>query len=156
LLAKRVPAASRPSAEDGAPRRFPSSEFAEAASPNEFENNIRAWFDAHGGTTSAPAGHLDLGYDFAITVEGRVYLVEVKLTTRQSLMSLKAVRALTTVLARQNSAGGILVSNARYTSAAIDLAKESSIALVTSEDLSKARSVTELLSSAMASASYGS
>lgn len=121
----------------------------EALPPRDFERLVAKLFEERGYEVEPTPPTHDAGVDLIVRApeDDQVLFVEVKKLSKQSRVSVDAVRKLLESVAFASGAMGILVSSSGFTAAAIALAATAPIVLRTLEELLAARSKRELLDS---------
>lgn len=119
----------------------------EALAPAEFERLVAEFFKERGYEVSMTPPTPDTGVDLVVTspTDNQVLLVEVKKLSRQSRVSVEAVRRFLEAVSLAGGAVGMLVSTSGYTAAALALAAGTPIVLRTLEDILAAKSRRELI-----------
>jgi hypothetical protein len=157
-IARRVRDLEGPSSRK--PGEFPSAEAAlraanqdpavlEALAPSEFEQLVAELFRERGYEVSATPPTRDSGVDLVVRSpeDGQVLLVEVKKLSRQSRVSVEAVRRLLGAVTLASGALGILVSTSGFTGAAMALGAAGPVVLRTLAEILAARSKRDLVES---------
>lgn len=111
----------------------------EATDYQMFETLVLEWFEKVGAVVEPSAP--DEGCDFRLRYENRDFLVEVKKLSRQGRVPVEALRSLIQAVHVSGSAGGILITSSPLTSAALSIARENSIAVLSLPDLVASSSV---------------
>ncbi len=121
----------------------------ESLSPVDFERLVTELFKERGYAVSTTRCTRDTGVDFALESQKakELVLVEVKKLSRQSRVSVDAVRKLLSAVSAAGAPLGLLVATSGYTAAAFALAAGTPILLRTLEEILAAKSETELLES---------
>lgn len=119
----------------------------EALAPSEFERLVAEFFKERGYEVSTTPTTRDAGVDLVITSpkDNQVLLVEVKKLSRQSRVSVEAVRRLLGTVSLASGALGVLVSTSGFTAAALALAAGTPIVLRTLEEILAAKSKNDLI-----------
>jgi hypothetical protein len=118
----------------------------EALAPSEFERLVAEFFRERGYDVSATSPTRDLGVDLEIRSpeDGQLLLVEVKKLSRQSRVSVEAVRHLLGI-AIASGALGVIVSTSGFTGAAMALGAAGHVVLRTLEEILAARTKRDLV-----------
>jgi restriction endonuclease/TIR domain-containing protein len=121
----------------------------EAPAPAEFERLVAELFRERGYEVSATPPTRDVGVDLVVRSpeDGQLLLVEVKKLSRQSRVSVEAVRRLLGAVALASGALGVLVSTSGFTGAAMALGAAGPVVLRTLEEILAARSKRDLVES---------
>lgn len=122
----------------------------EALAPSEFERLVAELFRERGFEVSTTPPTPDSGVDLVVRSpdDGQLMLVEVKKLSKQSRVSVEAVRRLLgAVSVVSGAAVGILVSTSGFTGAAMALGAAGPIVLKTLEEILAARSKRDLVES---------
>ena len=119
----------------------------EALSPTEFERLVADLFRERGYEVSAAHPQHDLGVDLVVRApeDGQVLFVELKKLSKQSRVSVEAVRQLLHAASLRAGTVGILVSTSGFTAAAAALAVGAPVVLRTLEETLAAKSKLDLL-----------
>jgi hypothetical protein len=121
----------------------------ESLSPVDFERLVAELFRERGYAVSTTQSTSDTSVDFAFKSQEdkEPVLVEVKKLSRQSRVSVEAVRRLLSAVSASGAPLGMLVATSGYTTAALALAAGTPILLRTLEEILAAKSEKELLQS---------
>lgn len=121
----------------------------EALSPAAFERLVAELFRERGYELSETAPTRDAGVDIVVRApeDGQILLVEVKKLSKQSRVSVEAVRNLLGTVSLATGAIGVLVSTSGFTAAAAALAVGAPVVLRTLEEILAARSKRDLVES---------
>ena len=119
----------------------------EALGPAEFERLVVELFRERGYEVATTPATRDAGVDLVITSQRdkKVVLVEVKKLSRQSRVSVEAVRKLLGAVSLMSAPLGMLQATSGFTAAALALAAGTPIVLRTLEEVLAAKSESELL-----------
>jgi HJR/Mrr/RecB family endonuclease len=130
----------------------------ESLSPSDFEQLVKELFEQRGYTIEPKGAARDTEVDFAFESqnEKKRVLVEVKKLSRQSRVSVEAVRKFVSAVSTANAPLGILVAASGYTAAASAFAAGTSILLRTLEEILAAKSEKDMLSPNAPAAAEGS
>jgi hypothetical protein len=117
----------------------------ESMSPADFERLLRDLFKERGYSVEVTGSTRDVGVDFGIKsrTSRKLVLVQVKKLSRQSLVSVDAVRSLLSAVRAGGATLGMIVTTSEYTPAAL-AAAGSSIILRTLEDVLASESEKDL------------
>jgi hypothetical protein len=121
----------------------------EALAPRDFERLIARLLQERGYELEEASRDRDAGVDIVARApgDGQVLLVEVKKLSKQSRVSVDAVRRLLGAVSLATGAVGVLVSTSGFTASAAALAAGAPIVLRTLEEILAARSKRDLLQS---------
>lgn len=122
----------------------------EALAPSEFERLVAELFRERGYEVSATPPTRDSGVDLVVRSpeDGQVMLVEVKKLSKQSRVSVEAVRRLLDAVSVVSGAAlGVLVSTSGFTGAAVALGAAGPVVLKTLEEILAAKSKRDLVES---------
>jgi Holliday junction resolvase len=119
----------------------------ESLPPLEFERLVGEYFRERGFAVSTTTPTSDAGVDLVLKSpkDERVVLVEVKKLSRQSRVSVEAVRGLLGAVSMAGATLGMLVSTSGYTATALALAAGTPVLLRTLDDILAAKSTRELV-----------
>ena len=109
-------------------RMLNDGEYLEQVSPREFEEVVAEYFKELGFFAEMNRDGIDGGYDMVLTTEpkGRVHaIVQAKKYQAGGILSVSHVRQLVGSMTISGVAGGILVTNARFSPSSHDVAKRS-------------------------------
>lgn len=119
----------------------------ESLRPADFERLVAELFKERGYEVEATSSIRDTGVDFTIRSkkDRELVLVEVKKLSRQSRVSVEAVRQLLSAVSGLGASVGMLVAPSGFTAAALALAAGTPLLLRTLEEVLAAKSERELL-----------
>jgi HJR/Mrr/RecB family endonuclease len=119
----------------------------DSLSPRKFEELVAQVLAEREAEVRIAPQTLDRGVDLIITPkdEERIVVVEVKKYSRQSRVSVEAVRRLLAIVPLLGASAGMLVSTSGFTAAALALAAGTPVVLRSLEELLAAKSVRDLL-----------
>jgi hypothetical protein len=122
----------------------------ESMAPPDFERLIAGLFKERGYDVAQTDPARDAGVDLVMTSQKdkEIVLIVLKKLSRQSRVSVEAVRQLLGAVVSVGASAGMLVSTTGFTSAALALAANTPIVLRTLEEVLGAKSLSELLESA--------
>ncbi len=135
------------SANEALQAAYADPSYLESMKSADFENLIASLFLESGYTISRHHGIEELGYDFlcASPMHKGVIMVQIKKMSRQSRVSVEAVRQLLSYMSSAEVETGMIISTSEYTAAARALGMANSIKLITINDLVEAKSYEGLL-----------
>lgn len=119
----------------------------EALAPADFERLVAKLFKERGYEVTATSASRDAGVDVIVKSPSQkdVILVEIKKLSKQSRVSVEAVRQLLGAVELTGATLGMLVASSGFTAASVALAANTRIVLRTLEEVLAAKSETDLL-----------